>query len=544
MNKKLLTISSALLFAVGLLSAGAISQNKGAGSISQIKKEKRSAEDDIKATQNEIGANEQKVNESLSALRQIDDDIAVSENEISTVQGQINTIKGNIGTLENNIATEEEDLTSLRGKYLKAVKKMRIARKQSSGMAFLFASGSFNEARRRMRYMKEFSDWRDRRSGEILGKVNMLQARRGELVQAKSDADVALKREVAVKQKLDVQKKDQQATVATLRENGEVLKNKLAKRQADARRLSNQISSLIAEQQAKDAQIEREQKKAAEERRLAEEKAASERKAAEEKRLAAERKAAEERERQAQAASNKPQPTQAASKPQVASKPQQPAQAVLNKPQQPAQIVETPSQPNSGDYAAARARKSRRSGANTSTTSATNANTATATTQTQKPAATTAAKPSQTSTASSESGFGGMKGSLPKPVNGSFKIVSAFGRHPISPDLPDFMEDNHGIDAHVAKGATVSAVYDGEVIKIYDRSTTPGFRNIVVVKHGDYITVYANLETLSVRSGQKVKQGQSLGTVGYDFDDPKHGMIHFEVWKKQTYLNPAAWIKI
>ena len=136
-----------------------------------------------------------------------------------------------------------------------------------------------------------------------------------------------------------------------------------------------------------------------------------------------------------------------------------------------------------------------------------------------------------------------MKGNLPRPVGGGFRIVSAFGKHPISPDLPDIMDENLGIDAHVGVGATATAVYPGEVIKIYDRTNTPGFRNVVVVKHDDYITVYANLETLSVHAGQTVTQGQALGTVGTDFDDPSHGLIHFEVWKGQSRQDPAKWIR-
>ena len=440
-------------------------------SISEMEKQKSAAETEIKETKAELGANERKVNEGLSSLRKIEGEIKTSEIEIEKVRGQIALIQSNINTLEASIATEEAELKVLREEYRKAIKKMRVARKQNSDLAFIFASGSFNEARRRMRYMKEFSEWRDRRSDEILGKVNVLKDQRASLQQAQSDADVALKRETAVRDKLAKQKSEQQQLVAALRENSESLKAKLAKRQSEARKLSNQISALIAEQRAKEA-------REAEERRRAEEKLAAERKAAEEKRLAEEKAKAE------------------------ASK---------------------AAEPSSSEYAEARKRKPR----NPST------------------AATAETKPTeQAPVASTESGFGGMKGKLPKPVGGSFNIVSAVGVHPISPELPDLMDENLGIDAHVANGAVASAVYDGEVIKIYDRTNTPGFRNIIVVKHGDYITVYANLETLSVKTGQHVKQGQSLGTVGTDFDDPNYGLIHFEVWKNQTNLDPAGWIKI
>ena len=508
-----------LTFVVVLLSllAGSViyAQNKKTTPsqiVKEIRKQKQTADNDIKETQSQLGINEQKVTESLASLRRIEDNIATSQKEIETVQGHLVILKDTINILENDIKGHESDLTLLRDEYLKSVKKIRVARKRNSGLVFLFASKSFGEAKRRMRYMQEFSAWKNRRTGEINNTVDLLNSERRELVQAHEDVAVALKRERNAQQTLTQQRTLQQEAVKELKANSDALRSKLAQRKAEARALGNQISQLIAEQRAKEAQEAAARKKAEEERRLAEQKAAAERKAAEERRLAeqkaaAERKAAEER-RLAQAESKKKQ-AEPQKKPAEAPKPQQ--QKPVAAPQQPTIT------PDKGEYANARSRRSRKQSETTAT-------------------------PNQNQ--ASESGFGGMKGSLPKPVNGSFKIVSAFGVHPISPELPDILDENLGIDAHVAKGSSACAVYDGEVIKIYDRSTTTGFRNIIVVKHGDYITVYANLETLAVKAGQHVTQGQKLGTVGTDFDSPSHGMIHFEVWKNQTRLDPAKWIRI
>lgn len=473
----------------------------------EIERQKQAAEQDVRETKAELNANERKVNAGLASLRKLDGEISVSQKEIETVRGQIEIINGNISSLESSIATEEAELKQLREEYLKAVKKMRVARKQNSGMVFLFSAGSFNEARRRMRYVKEFSDWKERRSSEIKGKVASLQQQKDQLAQVRNDATVALHREQAAQEKLSQQRKDQQAAVTELRANSDALRAKLAKRQAEARKLSNQISQLITEERAKEAEARRkaeekrlagerrvvEEKRKAEEKRLAEEKAAAEKKAAE-KKAAEEKKLAQEKSGKETEKSGSTSSSSSSS----------------------------PSSSHEKEYAEARKRKR------------------TTPTETQEAAAT----PAKTTTEAVPAlGFESMKGKLPKPVGGSFKIISAFGIHPISPELPDIMDENLGIDAHVANGASATAVYEGEVIKIYDRTNTPGFRNIVVLKHGDYITVYANLETLAVHSGQKVSQGQSLGTVGSDFDDPAHGLIHFEVWKNQTHLNPAAWIR-
>lgn len=475
-------------------------------SVAEIEKQKKAAENEINQTKAELGANEKKVNESLSALRKIDAEIATSQSEMETVKGQLASLQKEISQLEGSISKEEKELEGLRAEYLKAVKKMRVARKKNSDLAFIFASESFNEARRRMRYMREFSEWKDRRSGEILDKVETLKSQKSKLTQARTDASVALKREETVQARLTSQKKEQQTTVNELRANSEALRNKLARRQAESRKLSNQISALIAEQKAKEERQKEEQRRKEEEkRRKAEEKALAEKEAAEKAKKEEERKLAQAQQKSQQAESKSEKKESPKDKP-----------------------AETASA-SKGEYAEARKRKPR-------SESSFNSNN-------QSAKFTEKSEVTSVATAASKS-FGDMKGQLPKPVNGNFKIVSAFGIHPISPELPDIMDENLGIDAHVANGASACAVFDGEVIKVYDRTNTPGFRNIIVVKHGDYITVYANLETLAVRAGQTVRQGQSLGTVGADFDDPSFGLIHFEVWKNQTHLDPAAWIRI
>jgi septal ring factor EnvC (AmiA/AmiB activator) len=132
-----------------------------------------------------------------------------------------------------------------------------------------------------------------------------------------------------------------------------------------------------------------------------------------------------------------------------------------------------------------------------------------------------------------------MRGSLPRPVSGSFKVTSRFGRHSL-PDMPEVEFDNPGIDAEVAKGATAMAVYAGKVSGVY---MVPGFETVVIVNHGNYYTVYGNIASPSVKVGDSVKQGQAIGRVGSADDDDSHGSIHFEVWKNRDKQDPLHWIR-
>lgn len=498
----LLAATGLFLFVICLLSIDSVlaQTKKGAqpATVSDIRTQKQHADTEIEQIQSEIGKNQTEVSNNLAALKQIEADISDTEQNIQTVEGQLEELLEKIEGLESSIEEDENRLDLLRDEYLKAIKKMRVARKKSSGLVFVFASKSLGEAERRMRYLREFSLWRERQQDAISEQMLKLNDEHNQLTVAKKDVEVAHERHLAAQETLKLQQQQQTQVVAQLKANGEALQEHLAIKQAESRKLANQISQLIAQDQAKEAERKRKaaEEKAAQERQLAEQKRAEEKRAAEEKK-AQEKKAAEEKaakERQL-AESKKAEQKKAQEKKAAEEK-------ATKERQQAEQKKAQENSSNSNNYAQARRRQPR-----------------------------------------GETGFESMKGSLPRPVDGSFRIVSAFGVHPLSPDYPDAKVENTGIDAHVSKGASACAVYDGEVLHVYDRSNTPGFRHIIIIKHGDYYTVYANLDSVNVKMGEKVKQGQQLGVVGSDFDNPSKGLIHFEVWKGQTRLDPAGWIK-
>ena len=65
---------------------------------------------------------------------------------------------------------------------------------------------------------------------------------------------------------------------------------------------------------------------------------------------------------------------------------------------------------------------------------------------------------------------------------------------------------------------------------------------VVIIRHGDYLTVYSNLLEVNVKKGDKVKTRQPIGTVYTDPDDGKTS-IHFELWHGTALQNPAQWLR-
>ncbi len=127
------------------------------------------------------------------------------------------------------------------------------------------------------------------------------------------------------------------------------------------------------------------------------------------------------------------------------------------------------------------------------------------------------------------------KGKLPWPVIKGAK-VSDFGHYP-HPDVPSVMIENHGIDIMVDAGTPARAVFNGEVTAILDIMGT----KVVMVRHGEYITVYQNLASVNVSKGTKVTTKQTIGTIAKNSSSNTYE-LHFEVWKNNSNLNPNEWL--
>ena len=133
------------------------------------------------------------------------------------------------------------------------------------------------------------------------------------------------------------------------------------------------------------------------------------------------------------------------------------------------------------------------------------------------------------------SSFAGNQGKLPWPVAKCAKIRD-FGTY-AHPDVPSVTMQNNGIDLATEAGATVRAVFQGEVSSVLEYVGT----KIVIIKHGEYMTVYQNLGTVSVKKGDKVTTKQAIGTVAKNTSSNTYE-LHFELWKNTTHLNPSNWL--
>jgi murein hydrolase activator len=134
------------------------------------------------------------------------------------------------------------------------------------------------------------------------------------------------------------------------------------------------------------------------------------------------------------------------------------------------------------------------------------------------------------------SNFSNNRGRLPWPAEKGI-ISSTFGEHE-HPVLKGIKTQNNGINIITAAGSAARAVFSGTVSAVMN---IPDLNNVIIIRHGEFLTVYCNLKTVSVKKGDKIKTKQSIGTIYTDPEDSKTE-LHFEIRDGKKLMDPAIWL--
>ena len=129
------------------------------------------------------------------------------------------------------------------------------------------------------------------------------------------------------------------------------------------------------------------------------------------------------------------------------------------------------------------------------------------------------------------------RGKLPMPISGPYIITSRYGQYSVE-GLRNVKLDNKGIDIQGKPGAQARAIFDGKVAAVFQLN---GLFN-VLIRHGNYISVYCNLSSASVKSGDTVSTKQSIGQIFSDGADNGRTVLHFQLRREKEKLNPEPWL--
>lgn len=136
--------------------------------------------------------------------------------------------------------------------------------------------------------------------------------------------------------------------------------------------------------------------------------------------------------------------------------------------------------------------------------------------------------------------FEGNRGKLPWPVEKG-TVTEGYGKNP-HPTIPGVFTNNNGVDIASPKNAQVRAVFEGEVTSVMN---IPGSGKVIIIKHGNYRTVYSNLQSTFVNVGSKVTTKQVIGSLVSSNDgslSTSHFEIHQVIGQSVSSINPSLWL--
>ena len=408
-------------------------------------KSKKQLQSEITTLQKEISTANQLLKKTkkdkemtLNEVNLLDKKIKQREQLIKAYNEQIAVLDEEINAGQCNIKTLNSDLSKLRKEYAKMITFANKNRSHYDKLGFVFASQSFNQAFRRLRYIREFSDARKVKMDQIASTERRISGEVEASQQAREEQAALLKDEKEQQEALKKEKEELNSQVAKLKKKEGNLQQDIKNKQQQTQKLQKAIDDIIAEEIRK-ANAE------------------------------AERKRKEEAKKKAAANKDK-------GKTATTSAPATPA------PSKEKGMALTPSE--------------------------------------------------QTLS----SNFVNNKGKLPWPVERGV-VSSSYGKH-ASVVSSKVTVTNNGIDIATTEGAKARAVFDGEVASV---AKLVGSNTVVIIRHGEYFTVYSNLENVTVKRGDKVKTKQNIGTVHTNKNENKTE-IHFELLKEQSRQNPANWL--
>lgn len=474
---------------------------------------------------------------SVAYLADVNKKIQLREKVYNNTQKEKKFIEDDIYLKQLEINRQKKELAVLRKNYSEVLVKAYKNKGVQNKVTFILSSKNMGEALRRMQYLKTYSDYQEKKSAEIMGVAQQIQKTVGQRQKSVQDKDNLLKnqqRDLAV---IDAERKQKEILLADFKRNEAKLTTELQQKQAESKALEAKIRAVIAEEiRLAKAKEEAERAARAEKERLA--------KIAAEKEKA--RIEAENRAKIAAAAEAKRKADEEARKLKEIADKKAAEEAEKARAAIAAEAKKTEDARAAAE--ATRAEEKRIAAAKDAAEAAARAKAAADKAAAAREAEAAIAKRNEEAKKAAEdkamtsfgvgkavgSDFAANRGRIGFPVDNG-KITHRFGRQP-HPVFPNIVEENNGIKIAVSSGARAKCVFPGVVSRII----VDGGSKTVVVRHGNYYTIYSNLDSVSVSQNQQIAAGTTVGTVGTDFDGSY--TLDFQVWNGMSAVNPLDWI--
>ena len=487
-------------------------------SIKKLQIQRNAIQKKIKQQEQALKANKEDVEKRLKDLLLINGEIDENQQHIEGIQKDIHHIEGNIDILKTQLSTLTEQLKDRQAKYIRSMRYMASNRTMQDKLMFIFSAKNFYQMYRRLRFVKEYAQYQKAQGEAVKAKQIQIDAKHHQLQQVRGQKNNLLYKGQQERTKLEANKGQQQNIVAGLQQQQKTIQAVIDDQRKKDAALNAQIDRMV------EIEIAKARARAAAESKRKAELAAAEKKRREaeiaRKKAAAEAAARENARRIEEARQREMAAKEAARK--AAAAEQAARQAQREQAAKDAAAAKAVAEQRAKEAEVARQAAERKEKVDAERAKVEITKVEEQQENIQK---------FSTVHRMMNNGIESNRGRLPMPITGSYKIVSHFGQYNVE-GLKGVTLDNKGINIMGQNGCQARAVYDGEVSAVLSY----GGSTVVMLRHGAYISVYANLKSASVSRGQKVSTRQILGVVGID------NILQFQLRKERTKLNPEAWL--
>ena len=392
-------------------------------SLQDLERQREEANEIITLTSQLLKEASASAKSSLNRLNLLSQQLMSRRKIISLLGEEITTIDRRIKTMNDEIEVLDKELTKSKENYAKSMQNQQQEHRTAQyRMLLILSAEDLAQSYRRMRYLREYSDWQKEEAGRIIKKQEEVTARKAELEKTRDEKQILLAQRENENKKLKNEEQLQQKEVKDLDKKRNELQKQLQQKRKEADALNKHIENFIAEEIKKST--------------------------------AASENTSEE-------------------------------------------ATSKPTTPQGSNYILTE------------------------------------------SESTISKSFTSSKGKLPAPLTKQYTIVSDFGEHQHQ-ELSLVRTVNNGIDMQTTAGTEAKAIYKGIITRVF---VMPGFNNNVIIRHGDYLTVYSNLSEVYIKAGDAVDTHQLIGKVYTDPEKNNETILHFQIWHERTKLNPAVWIK-
>jgi len=511
-----------IIFIGILISAISFGQKK-----EELQKQNAALKKQISEINQNLAKTQQQSKLSVAYLENVNKKIELREKVYTNTQKEKRFIEDEIYLRQLEINRQNRELEILRKNYAEVLVNAYKSKGVQNKVTFILSASNLGQAIRRVQYLKQYGDYQERKSNEI--KLAAENLRKAVAAKEKSVLD---KQNLLVNQEKDLntinaEKKQKEMLLVEFKKNEQNLTAELKQKQTESKKLEGQIRAIIAEEIRIAKAKEAAEKKEREERlRIAREAAAREKaridaeNRAREEALERERKIAEDNARKANELAVK-KAAEEKKRAEVAAKAEADAKDLARK--------ETAAKEAADAAAKAREAADKLAAAKAAEADLNRKK------EEEKTKAENKVLTSFDVGPTVGSNFVASKGSMRMPANGT--ITHRFGRqqHPV---FKNIVEENNGIKIAVAKGTVAKCIFPGVVSRVI---SSPDGTKTVMVKHGDYFSVYANLANTAVSQGQSVSAGSTIGAIAQDFDGTY--TLDFQIWNSSgNAVDPLGWV--